>query len=49
MPIITEFVLYFWSFSRLERMVSELVNYVFRVFVSIIGGTPDKHNSEGLF
>ena len=29
-------------------MVTELVIYVFRVFISIIGGTPDKRISEGL-
>ena len=30
-------------------MVTELVIYVFRVFISIIGGTPDKRISEGFF
>ena len=27
----------------------EFVNYVFRVFIAIIGGTPDKRIPEGLF
>ena len=30
-------------------MVSEVVIYVFAVFVSIIEGTPDNRISEGLF
>ena len=30
-------------------MVTELVIYVFGVFIAIIGGTPDKRIPEGLF
>ena len=30
-------------------VVTELVIYVFGIFIGIIGGTPDKRISEGLF
>ena len=32
-----------------ERVVTELVIYVFGVFIGIIRGTPDKRIHEGLF
>ena len=39
----------FLEFLYIVEGVPELVIYVYGVFIGIIGGTPDKRISEGLF
>ena len=39
----------FLKFLYIVEGVTELVIYVFGVFIAIIGGTPDKRIPEGLF
>ena len=42
-PLINVFLrVYFWSFCIQQSVVTELVIYVFGVFIGFIGGTPDK-------
>ena len=39
----------FFEFLQIVEGVTELVIYVFGVFIGIIGGTPDKGIPAGLF
>ena len=49
-PLINVFLrVYFWSFCRQKRVVTELVIYLCGVFIGSIGGTSDKRIPEGLF
>ena len=48
LPMKSEFFLYFFTFCIQKSLVTGLVIYVFRVFISIIGKTPDKRITEGV-
>ena len=41
--------IYFFPFCTQKSLVTELVIYVFLVFISILGETPDKRITEGVF